>query len=293
MAKTSRAVVVAPEDDSYASRIRSKYDSFTKSQKKIAEYLSGNPNDVLTNSITALAKKIGTTSSSLTRFCQLLHYQGFTDLRFCMDKMVSSPFSHGSEVQLDDKTDAVRKKLLHMQVKAISDTLLLIDNKQVNQAAGAIRNARHVIVYADGGNGSTASYAYHAFLQLGISCNAFSDCHLAKIAEISLTDSDVAIGITFSGQAVTVIEVMEEAARRGAQTIGITAFSNSTLARMASIPLCYSINIGDDIRYLHIGRMCEISIIGLIQSVLINSMPRHVLANIERSKKAIASFRKR
>ncbi len=283
----------AESDDNYISRIRSKYSTFSNSQKKIAEYLASHSGEISSHSITSLAKRIGTTPSSLTRFCQMIQYQGFTDLKFCVEKRMSSPFSHEREINLSDRVDAIKKKLLAMEIKAVTDTLTLIQNKHINQAVNMIRNADAMIIYADGGNSATASYAYHAFLQLGLPCNAFSDYSLAKIAVTKLKKNDVIMGITFSGNSTTVLEVMEGALRQGAHGIGVTAFPNSSLAKMASVALCYSLNIGDDLRYLHIARMCEISVIGLLQSALINAVPGHFLASLECSKKAIESFRRR
>jgi DNA-binding MurR/RpiR family transcriptional regulator len=86
---------------------------------------------------------------------------------------------------------------------------------------------------------------------------------------------------------------MGKAVDQGVETIGITAHNNSYLAKLVTIPLCYSLHIGDDLRYLHIARMCEIAIIGLIQSALINIAPPHMHDNIARSRKEIESHRRR
>ncbi|MDR1827906.1 MAG: MurR/RpiR family transcriptional regulator [Methylobacteriaceae bacterium] len=280
-------------DDSYLSRIRAKYDTFSKSQKQIARYLSDHPEVILTHSITSLSKKIGTTPPSMTRFCQLIHYKGFADLKFCVEKQISTPFAENLEISLTDSVDTIKNKLIAMDTQAITDTLLLVDDARIRRAAKAICSANNVFIYADGNNSASASYAYHALLQLGISANLFSDYCLGKMAAAGLKENDVAIGITFSGSSSTVLDFMERAIEQGAVSIGITAFANSSLVKMVSIPLCYSAHIGDDLRYLHIARMCEIAIIGLLQSTLINIAPKHMHENMTRSSKAIASFRQR
>ena len=281
------------ESDNYLSRIRSKYETFSKSQKRIARYLSEHPEEILVHSITSLSRKIGTTPPSLTRFCQMIRYKGFSDLKFCMEKQISSPFTQELEVRLTDPIDAIKKKLIAMDTKAITDTLLLVDDACIRRAVRLLIGANTVFIYADGGNSASAAYAYHALLQLGIPCNLFSDFCLAKMAAAKLEKGDVALGITFSGTSSTVMAIMEEAVNRRAETIGITAFANSSLARLVSVPLCYSVHIGDDLRYLHIARMCEIAIVGLLQSALINAATERMHENIERSKKAIESFRLR
>jgi DNA-binding MurR/RpiR family transcriptional regulator len=280
-------------DDSYLSRIRSRYDAFSKSQKQIAHYLTEHPDAILTHSITSLSRKIGTTPPSMTRFCQMIHYKGFGDMKFCVEKRISTPFFEDTEVRIDDSIDGITKKLVAMNSKAITDTLLLLEKKKINQAVKAILAADNVLIYADGSNSSSASYAWHALLQLGIASNIFSDYCLGKMAAVKLKKTDVAIGLTFSGNSFTVLDVMNKAASQGAKTIGITAHLNSRLAKLVTIPLCYSLHIGDDLRYLYIARMCEIAIIGLVQSALINAAPSYIHDNIARSAKAIGSFRQK
>ena len=281
------------DKDSYLFRIRAQYDSFSKSQRKIAGFLSENPDAVLTHSITSLSKKIGTTPPSLTRFCQLLHYKGFSDLKFCMEKQLSRPFGAEREITPSDPVESIRQKLLSMDVRAVTDTLLLVDGKSVTKAAEAICNAGSVLIYADGNNSSSATFAYHALLQMGIPCHLFSDFPLGKMTARTMRKNDVMIGITFSGNSMTVMGVVEEALKREAVTIGITAFANSRLARAASILLGYSPHIGDDLRYLHIARMCEIGLIGLLQSALFNILPPKLRENVDLSRQSISTFRTR
>lgn len=279
------------DKDSYLSRIRAQYDSFSKSQKKIAAFLSENPDAVLNNSITSLSKKIGTTPPSLTRFCQLLHYKGFSDLKFCMEKQISCPFGKEREILPSDAVESIRQKLLSMDVQAVTGTLLQVDGGKVRMAAEAICKAGSVLVYADGNNSSSAAFAYHALLQMGIPCHLFSDFPLAKMTARKMRKNDVLIGITFSGNSTTVVSVVEEALARGATIVGITASANSRLAKEASILLSYSPHIGDDLRYLHIARMCEIALIGLLQSTLFNILPQSLRENVELSRKSISAFR--
>lgn len=281
------------EDDegSYLSRIRSQYDSFSKSQKTIASFLSENPDAILSHSITSLAKKIGTTPPSLTRFCQLIHYKGFSDLKFCMEKQLSRPFGTEREITPFDAVESIKQKLLSMDVQAITDTLLLVDGESVHKAAEAICKAGSVLIYADGSNSSSATFAYHALLQMGIPCHLFSDFPLGKMTARKMHPNDVLIGITFSGNSTTVVNVVDEALKRGAVTVGITAFANSRLAKEVTILLSYSPHIGDDLRYLHIARMCEIGLIGLLQSTLFNILPPDLRENVELSRKSVSSFR--
>ncbi|WP_101909182.1 MurR/RpiR family transcriptional regulator [Marasmitruncus massiliensis] len=293
MSSDDRSPALWDKNDSYLSRIRTQSAIFTRAQKRIANYFSDHPEEIISSTITTLAEKIGTTPPSITRFCQAIHYKGFSDLKFCIERNLSTPFTKSPDVEPSDDVSEIKKKLLQTDVKAITDSLRLLDDQCVKRAAQAICQANMVHIYADGGPGATANFAYQLFLQIGIPCNFFTDIRLALLAVTQLKPRDIAVGITFSGNAGTVIDAIHAAKMRKAYTIGITANRNSILAKSVAIPLCYSLSIEDDLRYLHVARMCETAIIGLLQSAVINQMPQRLRDNIAFSKNAIQKSRVR
>lgn len=206
-------------------------------------------------------------TAAITRFCQVLNYKGFGEMRFCVEKEIFSPmFSSDNKIGYDDSVDQIKKKFAKTQLNCISNTILQVGSNNVECLAKALCSAKTVHVYGDGGSGASASYIYQLFLQIGIPCSFFSDISLAMLAVSQLQRGDVAICFTYSGASKTILDIMAMAKKRGAVTAGITGYSESPLAKTVSIPLCYSAKVEDDLRYLHVARMCELSIIGLIQS---------------------------
>ena len=281
------------EEADYLSRIQSQYTSLTKSQKKIADYLSRHPDEVLRNSITALSRKIGTNPPSLTRFFQALSYKGFGEFKFLLEKAMVSPPGAIKEVHYNDNAAAIKQKLMALHREAIGDTLLLLDEHLILRAAKAVANCGKLHIYADGGPGATATFAHVLFLQIGLPCTYFTDHILSMMAAGQLQKDDVAVGITYSGTSHSVLDAMEIAGDRLATTIGITAHANSSLAKHVNIPLCYSLKIADDLRYLHVARMCEVAILGFMQSIILNQMPKRIAEYVKFPKFAIAKARRK
>ena len=277
----------------YLSRIRAQYHTLTKSQRKIADYISAHPDEVLTNSITALSQRMGSNPPSLTRFFQALHYKGFGEFKFLLEKALVAPFGASRDVRHSDDARTVVKKLTALQCDAIGDTLLLLNTRLVARAAKLIGHSGRVHIYADGGPGASASFAYTLLLQIGIPCNFFTDRILAMMAAGQLGKGDAAIGITYSGTANAVLDALDIARKCGAATVGITAHDNSPLAKQVQIPLCYSLKIMDDLRYLHIARMCEVAILGVLQSLILNQTPPRIVKHIEFAKSAITQGREK
>ncbi len=278
-------------ESDYLSRIRSQYHTLTRLQRKIADYISAHPDEVLANSITALSRRMGTNPPGLTRFFQALHYKGFGEFKFLLEKALVAPFGANKDVRGDDDARTVAKKLTALQCEAVSDTLLLLNPRLVARAAKLVGNTGRLHIYADGGPGASAGFAYALFMQIGIPCNYFSDRVMAMMAAGQLGKGDVAVGITYSGTSGAVLDALAIARRCGAATVGITAHDNSPLARQVQIPLCYSLKIADDLRYLHIARMCEVAVLGVLQSLILNQKPSRIARHIEFSKSAITRGR--
>lgn len=255
------------------SRIQSQYKTYTKLEKKIATFFINHYNDLHEYSITTLAKKIGTNPTAVTRFCQSLHYTGFGEFKYCLANALLFPPGSQLKVTRKDSINEIKKKLIHLDIEAVYDSLVHIDPLQIQAVVYAVNRAKKIYLYAEGGPGASAQFAHSLFLQIGIICHVYTDTQLAEIAATQLTEEDTIIFICRAGAGIGMERILQQAQKNRATIIGITSAADSVLARVSKVCLCYSFRIENDLRYLHIARMCELAIIGLIQSALINQMP--------------------
>ena len=260
------------ENQSYDSRIQETYHSLSRNQKKIANYILKNKRSVIQSSITMLAKKIGTTPATITRFCQALRYQGYKELKFYMEHDMIPSSDERILVSQEDSLPVIIRKMLKYHTDALNDTLLLLDEGKLKQAIALIVKADKVYFYAEGGTGSSAQFAYHLFLQIGVTSNCFTDSSLMLMSTSHLTSRDVVICMSYSGAAEDVLTAVRFAKKNKASVIAMTAHPNSRFAKASDILLSYSCNLHDDLRYLHTARMCEIAIIGILQTGIVNHM---------------------
>lgn len=277
--------------NNFESRIHESYYYLSKTHRKIANYILNNRNTVLDNSITVLAKKIGTTPATITRFCQVLRYRGFNELKFYMENDLIAPADESGLVKLEEPLLVSIHKLLKYNIDALNDTLLLLNEAKLAEAIKLIVEADKVYFYAEGATGSAAHYGYRLLLQNGVSSNCFTDAALMLISASHLTKRDVVIGISYSGEAENVLTAMRFARKNKASAIAITAFPKSRFAKAANVCLSYSCNIHDDLRYLHTACICEIAILGILQTGLINHMMKTNDKRLNDLKYAITSKR--
>lgn len=287
----SSSVTQANDPFEYIGRINLQFSSLSKSQKRIANFIIDHPNEIVHYSITQLAKKVKTTPSTITRFCQAMSYKGFSEMKVYIEKQLV-PLTISSEpIHANDSMQTIIFKLIHSSQDALNDTLRTIDAKSIKQTADLLLNANHIHIYGQSGGYISSLYMQQMLLRVGILCQAINDNLDMQLAANTLCKDDVAIGIAYSGEIRSVIQALSIAREHHAKIIVITAANNSSMAKLANQVLLYSSDIPDDLHYLHIGSICEISIIGLLQSEILKR--ENSIDKINAAKKNIITTRKK
>jgi DNA-binding MurR/RpiR family transcriptional regulator len=237
------------------------------SPDQIAKYLLENQDALAGHTITTLSKKIGSTPSTVTRFCQSLNFSGFPEFKLCMGKGILNSLFKDEKINQFDTIASIKNKLRLKYIQAIEETMAFISERDLKYAADSIVAAEKIAFFAHGGSGATSQVGQVSFMQIGIPSYCFSDISMVHIVAEQLTEKDVAIGISNSGNAKTTVDALKSAKKNGVTTIGITGSANSLMMRYSDIKLCYKLN--DDLRYHHIARTCETVIIGTLLTCIL------------------------
>lgn len=68
--------------------IEEKYSSFTKTFKLISDYIKKNYSNIVFLSIQELAESMGVSTSSITRYCKELGYEGYSEFQKAIQLLV-------------------------------------------------------------------------------------------------------------------------------------------------------------------------------------------------------------
>lgn len=281
----------ASEDLEYVTRIRTRYASLSKKQKKIANYILSNPDSAVYSSITLLAQKLNTSPSSISRFCQALSYKGFGEMKLYINKKLLSSSVESNLIKGSDDISVIMQKLAHHACDAVNDTLRIVDSATIVRVADELLKARTISFFGQSGGYVTGLYAKQLLLRAGVSSQAYNDNVDAQLAAATLKNGDVAVGIAYSGEIRSVIKALETASKNGATTVVITAVPNSSMAKIADYSIIYSSNIPDDLCYFHVCNICEISILGAIQTEILRRPSQNKYIN--NCKEVVLNSRKR
>lgn len=219
-------------------KIQAILNNLKPSEKKIAQYILKNPEEISDLTIAELAKRCGTSEASVVRFCKTLGYKGYQDLKIKVsaDLAVKSKKIQGL-VSVDDDVDAIITKVSKNNMLAVENTMDVLDRAEVAKAAQALMKAKKIDFYGVGASGIVAQDAMHKFMRINKACTAYIDTHMQLTSAANLSPEDVAVGISYSGQTMDTVDALRLAKNAGATTICITKFGHSPITEVADIKL--------------------------------------------------------
>lgn len=229
------------------AKINSRINSFTNTEKRVAEYVLKNSKEVVHMSISDLADACHTAESSVYRFCKSLGLKGYQDFRIELVETLSSenetPYL-SNKITLDDTIEELATKALKVNINALTETYNLINKEDIENAVEMLINANRVHFYGVGSSLMTALEANNKFLRITNKTECSIDSHLQIMSAALMTEQDVAVLISYSGSTKDIIEIAEVAKKRGAKLICITRFIKSPLTNYSDITLLCGANEG-------------------------------------------------
>ena len=78
---SNQDIIFNPEKSNPMEQIKYKYECFRKKERIIADHLLSEPHKIIRMSVQEMAKLCACSESSIVRFCQMLGYSGFSQLK--------------------------------------------------------------------------------------------------------------------------------------------------------------------------------------------------------------------
>lgn len=225
---------------SVLDRIESYQSQMPATLSKIAAVLIDDPKAPLTLSITELAERAGTSAASVTRFCRIIGYSGYSQLRVGIAEDVGRGGSKaawiadiGRSFGPYDPPEEIFNALLNTHILSLQTTVGLLDMPTALRVAKAIVQSRHLDVYGVGGSALTALETEARLYRIGINVHTWAEVHNGLTSAAILDRDCVAIAISNTGRTEETIQMLTVAKAAGAYTVAITANPDSPLAKVA------------------------------------------------------------
>lgn len=229
-------------------KLEKSYDRLTKSEKIVANYVLGQPEEILYASITDFADACGVGDTTIFRFCKALKLNGYQEFKMLLAKDIATRKGKDATVlgavAKEDDTRTICKKALSADVEALNETFESIDFAELERAVNRMSEANRICFFGMGSSGMIAQEAKVKFMRIVPNVECAADGHLQLMTAALLKENDVAVIFSYSGATKNSIEIARMAKENGATVISVTRFPKSHLAGVSDIVLTCGSNEG-------------------------------------------------
>ena len=229
------------DEKNILERIHASYYQLTTAERKVADFVLDQHEQVQFMSISQLAEECGTAEATVSRFCRSLQLKGFNafKIELARDYVVQKKQAPSTDTLAGRSQEVGR--LAHA---AVDQTIELIQPEKLLQAVELLEKAPRVLCFGSGGSMILASELANLFSTVTGKFFAISDSHSQMTATATASPGDVIILFSYSGATTNSIQVLELAKQMGISTILITRFSKSPAASLADVVLRCGSNEG-------------------------------------------------
>lgn len=222
-------------EGSVINQICASMDSFFDTEKKIGDYIVRNPKKVVDMTVGELAKECGVSEASVSRFCKRIELKGFHHLKISLARELVDAKDDGEisgHISVDDMEGSLRG-ILSNKMEELRQTVAMIDREELKKILDVINNADTVLMAAVGNTIPVAMDGAYKLNQIGIRAMSTPIWETELGYSYNLTDKDVVVAISNSGESTGVIQILEAAKSRGAVAISITNNARSSVAELS------------------------------------------------------------
>ena len=219
------------------------YERFTRSERKIADYVLEHQEETQYVSITDLSAQCGVAVSTVSLFCRKLKLAGFNDFKLELARAAlpaRAAFSEpGSEITEGDSAAAVMGKVLSAVQDALNNAYHMLSEQEIIRAADLLRRAGQVVCLGQGNHSVVALAAWAQFSTTSPKFKTIKDSHMQTVVLSTLAEGDAVLYFSYSGATHELLEAVEVIRNRGGKLILVTRYPNSPASAYAdAVLLC-------------------------------------------------------
>jgi len=213
-------------------KITAMYDTFTNSERKIADNVLNNPDCVYVLKLAALSYRLSVGEATIIRFINKCGYKSYKAFQHDLLNESSAQAKNGDVSLSSEFMDGIIENLETMRS--------LADVKKLKKVAKLIEHADNVYLVGLSLSGSTAGLCAQILMRNGLKACSFTEItDIVNICNIC-DKSDVIIAYSWSGKTVELIYALKAAKKRGAQIVSILGKATDSFVFSDYILKCVS-----------------------------------------------------
>ena len=214
------------------TRINQHYNSFSKGQKLLANYIIDNYDRAAFITASKMGRTVGVSESTVVRFAYALGYDGYPALQRSLQEMIRNRLTTVQRIQLtsDLSQDEVLSTVLKSDISNIRSTIESVNTATFNSVIDYMLKARKIYVVGIKSAAPLAQFlGYYLNFILDDVCIVNSTVYETMLR---ISDKDMCIGISFPRYSSKAVEALSFARSKGAYVTAITDSMFSPIAEL-------------------------------------------------------------
>lgn len=225
-------------------RISELNDTFTKSERALADHIVRDADSVVMKTITELAGESDSFSTaSITRFCKKIGLSGYSELRLELAKEMATDNARRQIVaDGENLVPGLVSTVVDASASAINDLKYVLSDDVIKKAVHEILSASSITLSGIGASALVAQDLRQKLLRLGIRSLFDADQDVVKVTLSSGRSKDLLIAISYSGTTRETLDAVNIAKENGMRVLAMTKKGDNPISEQADVTVPVSEN---------------------------------------------------
>ncbi|WP_241966460.1 MurR/RpiR family transcriptional regulator [Staphylococcus nepalensis] len=223
--------------------LESSLTNLNPSEYRVAQYVIDHPHETINSSIQHLANLTNVSEATIVRLSKKIKCKGFQDLKMKIAMELNNANERGpdyDELNMNYSKESVINSISQSNIKSIKNTAQILSPEELEQAILILNKARKICVFGIGASSIIAEDLKQKLTRIDKWCEVGKSYDEQATLSANLTNEDVVIAISNTGQTEDMIQSLSLARDKGSQIISITKYSKNYIADLANINLFFS-----------------------------------------------------
>lgn len=219
-------------------------DTFTKSERALADHIVRDADSVVMKTITELAGESDSFSTaSITRFCKKIGLSGYSELRLELAKEMATDNARRQIVaDGENLVPGLVSTVVDASASAINDLKYVLSDDVIKKAVHEILSASSITLAGIGASALVAQDLRQKLLRLGIRSLFDADQDVVKVTLSSGRSKDLLIAISYSGTTRETLDAVNIAKENGMRVLAMTKKGDNPISEQADVTVPVSEN---------------------------------------------------
>ena len=220
------------------STIHNRMATFSKGQKRIANYIAASYDKAAFMTANKLGKMVNVSESTVVRFAVELGFDGYPSMQKALQDVVRNKLTAVQRIGVaNDRfgNQDVVSTVLHSDMESIRMTSESLDRAALGRAVDTINHAKHIYIVGVRSSAAIALYMSFYFRNIFDNVRLVESTATSEMIEqmLHVGSGDVVIGISLPRYSSRTVKALEFARDCGAEVIVITDSIDAPAAKIA------------------------------------------------------------